>query len=701
MSSRPRAQVYSVKHNGWCTGRVIKGSGDACIDDTIVFQPKYRFGQGDIVVAKVVPNGKGVETWFATFAEPYRPRETRVAHEGWQDGDEFIAVPDTMPGSPHDGIEFECWTCGHAKVHHDQIHRVKQTAIWTNTNNLDGCTIRPKVSWNKWKQCNVQSVECSHCHDILGSYYAEPYIDSDTGRIKDGQPFPCFKLDHMRTQLDRSEKRTFSLVLTGRNADVKSAIAQLITTDQADLVKPFAKFGRIDASAFEMLKQHKAKQLEVEKERQRAAEEAEQERRQAQAAAAETKRQAVKEAEKKRRQAAAEADAIKRAAAEQAEQKQRDAEQAERRLHQAERDVEAARGKATDLIKEAEDKWKLASEVERSAEAQAAQRRRDADRAALEAAKTAEEAAALRAQAQAEAMSVKARAAEEAERQRHEAQALIAEAELRKKTAKQEQQAARQALKNAEEEATRSLVAPLPSYWTRDLKPTGPGVHVDVSTTMRERLQWLMNKTARPDTHGSGRDSHGCTFNKFSVVSVERIDNFKLWQSYATKRAQIHAASGAKISDVPTTQMRLPYGVNANLDLGKNEFYLFHGTPNGNVADFIKKDGFDFRVCSTEGMLGQGLYFADSASKSDQYTGQGADLYMFLARVVVGTPHCTNTRRGFRRPPCVQGCLETQGCLHERTDSVFFSSPAKNFREFVVYDNAQCYPEYLVRYRRE
>ena len=77
-----------------------------------------------------------------------------------------------------------------------QIHRIKESSIWTNTSQLSGCTLDSKVSHNRFKKCNVQSVRCVGCRESLGTYYSDPYFDSDTGKKKEGQPFPCFKLTH-------------------------------------------------------------------------------------------------------------------------------------------------------------------------------------------------------------------------------------------------------------------------------------------------------------------------------------------------------------------------------------------------------------------------------------------------------------------------------------------------------------------------
>ena len=53
---------------------------------------------------------------------------------------------------------------------------------------------------------------------------------------------------------------------------------------------------------------------------------------------------------------------------------------------------------------------------------------------------------------------------------------------------------------------------------------------------MKARVEWLMNHTAKPGSHGGGRDSHGMRFDKFKVVSVTRIENVTAWKQYTVNR---------------------------------------------------------------------------------------------------------------------------------------------------------------------
>ena len=51
--------------------------------------------------------------------------ETGVAWESWQTGSKQIMLPDTVPGSCHDGIDLGCATCGAPIARGGDIHKVK------------------------------------------------------------------------------------------------------------------------------------------------------------------------------------------------------------------------------------------------------------------------------------------------------------------------------------------------------------------------------------------------------------------------------------------------------------------------------------------------------------------------------------------------------------------------------------------------
>ena len=123
-------------------------------------------------------------------------------------------------------------------------------------------------------------------------------------------------------------------------------------------------------------------------------------------------------------------------------------------------------------------------------------------------------------------------------------------------------------------------------------------------------------------------------------------------------------------------------------------------------------------------MLGLGSYFAENASKSDQYSvnGESTERHMlrrrsadsdiarqadtntrfslFVVRVCMGKPFLTSSTAGcsqYRKPPR-DGKSEYDSVLyHPGVDS----EGEPRHREFVVYDHNACYPEFLVEYTRK
>ena len=55
-----------------------------------------------------------------------------------------------------------------------------------------------------------------------------------------------------------------------------------------------------------------------------------------------------------------------------------------------------------------------------------------------------------------------------------------------------------------------------------------------------------------------------------------------------------------------------------------------------------------------------------------------------------------------RRPPCIEGHIH-EPCAHERYDSLIAVPDvlSARFREFIVFDRRQTYPEYYLEYKRE
>ncbi len=244
----------------------------------------------------------------------------------------------------------------------------------------------------------------------------------------------------------------------------------------------------------------------------------------------------------------------------------------------------------------------------------------------------------------------------------------------------------------------------VPEYWEEDdLGKTGV---YDVTDELGEEMQEVMSATCVPAHIGIGRDSHGLKHRGFKVVKVERIQSSRHWLEYASKKNFVRAKQDVEQPLVVKTDRDW-----MEIDRDVNEYYFFHGTKPEWVS-VIKKHGFEERVASN-GLFGHGIYFAENSSKSDEYITpdpQGI-CYIFLSRVTLGNPFIsTNMHKDIKRPPCIKGHFDTEvrGCDHERHDSIVgeVESPQypnallKRYREFIVYDRSQCYPEFLVSFKR-
>ena len=123
---------------------------------------------------------------------------------------------------------------------------------------------------------------------------------------------------------------------------------------------------------------------------------------------------------------------------------------------------------------------------------------------------------------------------------------------------------------------------------------------------------------------------------------------------------------------------------------------MWHGT-KPELLDTIAQRGFDERVGALSGMFGAGVYFADMCSKSDQYCTPNRDqsFFLFLSRAMFGAVF--DTRKPMpqtRRPPEM---LRIKGRSH---DSIVYVPGGKHYSEYIVYDKAQTYPEYLIEFNR-
>ena len=145
-----------------------------------------------------------------------------------------------------------------------------------------------------------------------------------------------------------------------------------------------------------------------------------------------------------------------------------------------------------------------------------------------------------------------------------------------------------------------------------------------------------------------------------------------------------------KTSTLTSTLLRDKLRLNTD-----KEVLLFHGTKIDTMQNVMSK-GFNMKYASNYSLFGRGLYFAESYQKSDQYVDDQNDrreerLTMILARVALGKVNMTD--QDHRDKPFPEG-FDSAIAAHER------ARHRRRFREFIVTNEKQCFPEYVIIYKR-
>jgi serine/threonine protein kinase len=161
------------------------------------------------------------------------------------------------------------------------------------------------------------------------------------------------------------------------------------------------------------------------------------------------------------------------------------------------------------------------------------------------------------------------------------------------------------------------------------------------------------------------------------IQQIERIQNLEQWCLY---RQKLQAMETRATSSTGAASA------------GPNEKRLFHGTQLETVA-LINQKSFNRSYCGRNATAyGRGTYFATSSSYSaqDKYSPKDANghKYMYLALVLVGAS--VVGRPDMREPPQLPGdSSRTYDSTCDRAESP---------RMYVVYHDAQAYPEYLITF---
>ncbi|CAE8634427.1 unnamed protein product [Polarella glacialis] len=242
-----------------------------------------------------------------------------------------------------------------------------------------------------------------------------------------------------------------------------------------------------------------------------------------------------------------------------------------------------------------------------------------------------------------------------------------------------------------------------PSYWQQ--LPGQPSAKVPVARD--EILHWPAGQTTWGQFSAALKQTmhDSCRQHQFgdcspSVRSVERLENPMLWQRYCVARERM-ASSGLASPINPPVRLENPV-----IDSSCNEYWLWHGTRHHNV-EAILKEGLDEHLSLLDGLYGAGIYFSDEACKALQYSDANGPRYLLLCRVLLGRPYYTrNILKTLRSPKN----LPERGDLLQRPEAAGHDSVIVNagpiqghpnpngqvHREFVIFDGACAYPEFVV-----
>lgn len=170
------------------------------------------------------------------------------------------------------------------------------------------------------------------------------------------------------------------------------------------------------------------------------------------------------------------------------------------------------------------------------------------------------------------------------------------------------------------------------------------------------------------------------------LVRIQRVQNIAMYQSYIVKRKTVidrdKAVRGADTSS-------------RTLGLARFERrWLWHGT-NEDTVDKIIQQGFNRSFCGKNATAyGKGVYFARDASYSacDTYspTDASGHKYILACSVVVGE-FCRG-KTNARTPD-----------LRDAAKNILYDSTVDNPSRpslYVTYHDAQCYPEYLIVFKK-
>ena len=291
----------------------------------------------------------------------------------------------------------------------------------------------------------------------------------------------------------------------------------------------------------------------------------------------------------------------------------------------------------------------------------------------------------------------------------------------------------------------------IPPYWR---KPTTTRDEIAVEALPEDTKQLLARCLEPSDSTqlGKGRDAGGWRGipedrRALTLERAWRVQNVNLWRRYD---AEVRSIVTKMIKNVPVERTRpisfrpefddATTALPGKLDYTANEHYLLHGAPKCVVRNILLNGPNERYSGANAGtMFGEGCYFAEDSAKIDQYVGEaesndadfalrdllypkdgdhpqgrGGVYYALLCRVALGAHVVTKDGQSCAEPGATaNGGLWATGRRKElgliagaTTPTEYHSLLAETggaiarFREFIIFNGARAYPEYLLAYSR-
>lgn len=189
---------------------------------------------------------------------------------------------------------------------------------------------------------------------------------------------------------------------------------------------------------------------------------------------------------------------------------------------------------------------------------------------------------------------------------------------------------------------------------------------------------------------------------RLEVAEVVRVQNGAAWVEFDKARERLtgRAVEGNPLyPGVLTSTLDDPLvkTVLGELNVDANEQWLFHGSSAQGVEG-ISDQEFRLDLAGTHRgtLYGKGVYLAECSSKADEYAEADDEgmCTMLLCRAALGRT-LVNAERRPDVEPLVEQCRGAYDSLcGDRWAAV------GTYREFVLYESAQVYPAFIIRYKR-